>query len=72
MFHQQVSYTTQQSQGAYTATVQREDKDTHPWGNQDFHEGMLACASPTSHSEKDNHKSMTHSANCAPAGASGC
>lgn len=38
----------------------------------DFHEGMLACASPTSHSEKDNHESMTHSANCAPAGASGC
>lgn len=38
----------------------------------DFHEGMLAGASPTSHSEMDNHKSMTQGANCGSAGASGC
>lgn len=32
MFQQQVSYTTQQSQGAYTAPVQQEDKNAHPEG----------------------------------------
>lgn len=37
-----------------------------------FHEGVLAIASAPSHSEKDNHISMTLGANCGSAGASGC
>lgn len=52
MFRQQVSYTTQQSQGACTPPVQQEDKirtlrESDLW--TDFHEGLLVAASPTSH-----------------------
>lgn len=75
MFRQQVSYTTRPSRGA--SSTRRQRRTPPPPGGtqtcgQTFARGMLARASPTSHSEKDNRESTTHGANCVSAGARRC